>query len=113
MLTAALLTLLVTEAVTHGAWASLAIGLVAPDLALALACGGERDLEPGQLHPRAVGIYNVVHRFWGPLALIAVVVEGTLGAGWFVLGVAWATHIALDRSVGDGLRDARGFQRAR
>ena len=52
-----------------------------------------------------------MHRFWGPLALIAAVALGVLGLGWFVAGMAWATHVAVDRAVGYGLRDAAGFQR--
>jgi hypothetical protein len=109
--TAASLTLAIVQAGQHGAWVALAIGLVAPDLALAF--GGGRGLERGQLHPRAIGIYNALHRLWGPLALLALAVTGVLGGGWLVLGLAWVTHVALDRTVGYGLRDADGFQRDR
>jgi hypothetical protein len=59
-----------------------------------------------------VGAYNAVHRIWGPLALIVVAAAGVLGVGWFVAGLAWASHVAVDRAVGYGLRDAQGFQRA-
>jgi len=97
------------EAATHGLWWPAVVGLVAPDLALAF--GGGSGLARGQLHPRAVGLYNAVHRFWGPLALIAAASLGVLGLGWFVAGMAWATHVAVDRAVGYGLRDAAGFQR--
>ena len=106
--TLAVLLLSVTAylAVTHGLWWPAVIGLVGPDIALAF--GGGSGLARGQLHTRAVGLYNALHRFWGPLALIAA---GVLGLGWFVAGVAWATHVAIDRAVGYGLRDAAGFQR--
>ena len=97
------------EATAHGLWWPAVVGLVAPDLALAF--GGGSGLARGQLHPRAVGLYNAVHRFWGPLALIAAASVGVLGLGWFVAGMAWATHVAVDRAVGYGLRDAAGFQR--
>ena len=108
-LAALLLAATVFEATTHGLWWPAVAGLVAPDVALAF--GGGSGLARGQLHPRAVGLYNAVHRFWGPLALIAAAALGVLGLGWFVAGVAWATHVAVDRAVGYGLRDAAGVQR--
>ena len=95
------------EAIAHGLWWPAVIGLVGPDIALAF--GGGSGLARGQLHPRAVGLYNALHRFWGPLVLVAAASVG--GLGWFVAGVAWATHVAMDRAVGYGLRDAAGFQR--
>lgn len=111
VLTALLLASLLFEAVGHGHWGALAAGLLAPDLAL--LAGGGSGLARGQLHPRAVGLYNAAHRFWGPLALLAAASAGLLGPGWFVAGLAWCLHVALDRSLGYGLRDAEGFQRAR
>jgi hypothetical protein len=94
-------------AIATGPWYAVVFGAIAPDLALALGAGAA----PGQLHPRAVPAYNAVHRFWGPAALIAVgaVVPGAV----LTLGLAWGFHVALDRAVGYGLRDADGFQRAR
>ncbi len=108
-LAALLLAATTFEAAKYGLWWPAVVGLVAPDLALAF--GGGSGLARGQLHPRAVGLYNAVHRFWGPLALIAAASLGVLGLGWFVAGMAWATHVAVDRAVGYGLRDAAGFQR--
>jgi hypothetical protein len=90
-----------------GAWWALAIGLIAPDLAL--LAGGGRDLAHGQLHPRAVPAYNAVHRFWGPLAMVAA--GAIAGGAWLVLGLAWLAHVTVDRAAGYGLRDERGFQR--
>ncbi|MDX6690582.1 MAG: hypothetical protein QOG15_2039 [Solirubrobacteraceae bacterium] len=107
--TAGVLTLAIVQAGQHDLWLAFAIGLVAPDLALAF--GGGSGLSPGQLHPRAVGLYNAVHRVWGPLAVLAACGAGVLGGGWLVLALAWATHVALDRTIGYGLRDAAGFQR--
>jgi hypothetical protein len=78
-----------------GGYRQLAAFGLAPDLALVL--GASTGLARGQLHPRAVTAYNLLHRFWGPAAL------GTL---------AWALHVALDRAVGYGLRTRDGFQRA-
>jgi hypothetical protein len=105
---ALLLAATIFEAVSHGGWGFVAAGLIGPDLALLV--GGGQGLAKGQLHPRAVPLYNAVHRFWGPLVLI---VAGIFlpGTGWIVGGLAWATHIALDRGIGYGLRTHDGFQR--
>jgi hypothetical protein len=77
---------------------------------LALLLGVGAGLAPGQLHPRAVPLYNAVHRFWGPAALVTAASLGVLGGGWLVAGLAWGVHVALDRSVGYGLRTREGFQ---
>lgn len=106
---AALLALAAAAASEHGAWALASVGLLGPDLALLLGAG--RGLAHGQLHPRAVGAYNALHRFWAPLALVIAAGLDVLGPGWLALGLAWAAHVAVDRAVGYGLRDAQGFQR--
>jgi hypothetical protein len=93
----------------HGHWPAALTGLLAPDLALLAGAGS--GLERGQIHPRGVGVYNAAHRVWGPLVLTTLGATGILGLGWLVLGLAWATHVAVDRVAGYGLRDARGFQR--
>jgi hypothetical protein len=107
-LLAALLTATVFEAAKHGGLGAALAGGLAPDLALLLGAGA--GLAPGQLHPRAVPAYNAVHRFWGPVALAAAVSLGLLGTGWLVAGLAWGVHVALDRTVGYGLRTRDGFQ---
>jgi hypothetical protein len=89
-----------------GWWQFFAFG-AAPDLALFLGAG--RRLEKGQLHPRAVPVYNALHRYWGPAALAALSI--VLEPGYLVGALAWATHISLDRCVGYNLRTADGFQR--
>jgi hypothetical protein len=94
----------------HGLWAPALIGALAPDLALLI--GGGRDLAPGRIHPRAVGVYNAVHRFAPPVALMVAASLAVVPLAFFVLGLAWATHIAVDRALGFGLRDRQGFQRA-
>lgn len=92
-------------AIAVGPWYAVVLGAIAPDFALALGAGSA----PGQLHPRAVPAYNAVHRFWGPAALVAA---GLLAPGGVLaLGLAWTFHVALDRTVGYGLRTADGFQR--
>jgi Domain of unknown function (DUF4260) len=97
------------ELATNGAgwWQFFAFG-AGPDIALFLGMG--KNLEKGQLHPRAVPVYNALHRYWGPaaLALLSIV----LPAGYLVGALAWATHISLDRCVGYRLRNPDGFQRS-
>jgi hypothetical protein len=44
--------------------------LIAPDVALLAGIG--EGLNPGQLHPRAVKLYNALHMFAGPTALAVV-----------------------------------------
>lgn len=108
VLTALFLAAAAYELATDGAgwWQFFAFG-AAPDLALFLGAG--RHLEKGQLHPRAVPVYNALHRYWGPVALAALSI--VLEPGYLVGALAWATHISLDRCVGYGLRTPDGFQR--
>jgi hypothetical protein len=92
----------------HASWWQLVVFAMAPDISLLL--GASRDLERGQLNPRAVPIYNAVHRLLVPGVLIAIAF--LLHAdGWLAGGLAWVAHIAIDRSLGFGLRNAHGFQR--
>jgi len=109
-LTALVLSVLVVEAVRLGTgyWQLAAFGL-GPDLALLAGLG--RNLAPGQLHPRAVPVYNLVHRFWGPLAFLLAAWLLPLSAGYLIGALAWGCHVLLDRSVGYGLRTTDGFQR--
>jgi hypothetical protein len=110
LLAVALLGLVVLEYARHtiGWWPPVAFG-AGPDLALLLGAG--RDLERGLLHPRAVPAYNLLHRLWGPLALGVVAVAAGLSPVWVVGALAWALHVAVDRTVGYGLRTPDGFQR--
>ena len=93
----------------HGIWALVAGG-IGPDLALLYGLGA--GMGEGRLHPRAVPLYNLLHRFWLPLALIAAGALGLVWTGFVLAGVAWVAHIAIDRAVGYGLRTPEGFQRA-
>jgi hypothetical protein len=97
------------QAATHGTgwWQLVAFGL-APDLALVAGAGS--GLARGQLHPRAVRLYNAVHSLWAPLALVLLAVA-FLPLGYLVGALAWAAHIALDRALGYGPRTPDGFQR--
>jgi len=107
---ALLLAAIVFEAFTHGTgyW-QIAVFALAPDLALFYGAG--RSLAKGRLHPRAVGAYNLMHRFWGPLVVFALAALGIVGLGFLIGALAWAFHVALDRAVGYGLRTRDGFQR--
>ena len=94
----------------HAAWWPLVVFAIAPDIALIAGAGP--GLERGQLHPRAVPLYNAVHRYWAPVVLI--VLAFLLHAeAWVAAGLAWTAHISFDRSLGFGLRTAEGFQRDR
>jgi hypothetical protein len=91
-------------------WWQLGAFLVVPDVALLAGAGS--GLARGQLHPRAVPLYNALHRFVGPSLLGIVTLTGALGTAWLVAALAWACHVALDRAVGYDLRTREGFQRA-
>lgn len=90
-----------------GLWQLLALS-VAPDLALLPLVS--RRTAPGQLDPRAVPVYNAVHRLVGP-AVLAVVAVAFLPAGWLAGALAWGAHVAFDRAAGFGLRNHDGWQR--
>jgi hypothetical protein len=92
-----------------GGWLALGFALM-PDLGL--VAGIDRNLQKGQLAPRAVPIYNALHRFVGPVLLALLVIAGVLPAIWLSAALGWALHIAVDRAVGYGLRGADGFQRS-
>jgi hypothetical protein len=110
-LLALLLTATVLEVAQHGHLGAALAGGLGPDLALLFGAG--TGLAPGQLHPRAVPLYNALHRLAGPAALVAAAGAGILGGAWLVAGLAWGAHVALDRTVGYGLRTPEGHQRGR
>jgi hypothetical protein len=89
-----------------GLWQAAAF-FALPDVAV--LSGLAPGLERGQLHPRAVGPYNALHRFAGPIVLGVVAVW--LGWPWVVAALAWAAHVAFDRAIGLRPRDRAGFQR--
>jgi len=108
VLTVVLIAALALEvAATDTSWWLVVVFLLGPDIALFLGVGS--GLEKGQLHPRAVPLYNALHRYWPPatLALASIV----LPEGWLAAALAWALHISLDRAIGYGLRTPEGFQR--
>ena len=94
----------VAGAGTWQVWAAF----VAPDLAL--LAGIARGLERGQLAPRAVPLYNVLHQPLAPALAIAATWALT-PAAWLAAALAWGAHVAMDRAAGYGLRRDDGFQR--
>jgi Domain of unknown function (DUF4260) len=70
-----------------------------------------RGFARGQLHPRAVPLYNALHGFWGPLALAVTVLAAGLPLGYVAGALAWGGHVAFDRALGLRLRAPDGFQR--
>jgi uncharacterized protein DUF4260 len=87
-------------------WQSVAFAL-APDLAVLY--GIAPGLARGQLHPRAVRLYNALHRCWGPLALAVVALAAGLPLGYVAGALAWGVHVAFDRAIGLRLRSPDGF----
>ena len=110
LLAGVLLVATVLAVLEQGAWWQLVAFGAGPDLALFLGAG--RGLVRGQLHPRAVPLYNLLHRFWGPVLLGALALVGVVSSAFAVGALAWALHVAVDRAVGYGLRTRDGFQRA-
>lgn len=107
-----LLAALIWLCTVHGSAATLVtIGMaIAPDLTLIGAFAAKSTLKPNR-----VLAYNIAHAL--PPAVT------TVGAGALVLwvsenplimiaGLAWVTHIAIDRACGYGLRASDGSQRA-
>jgi hypothetical protein len=110
-LTLALAGAIVAELIAHGSgWWQLAAFGIGPDIALLAGLGS--GLAQGQLHPRAVPLYNALHSLAGPLLLLALALTGALSAAWLVGGLAWTFHVTLDRAIGYGKRTRDGFQRA-
>jgi hypothetical protein len=90
-----------------GGWWLFFAFIVGPDLAVLL--GISSTVEKGQLHRRAVPLYNALHSYWGPALLAAAAIVLPFGA--LVGALAWAFHISFDRCLGYGKRTRDGFQR--
>lgn len=102
------------EGVKHG-WGATAVLLTAgllPDVALIGAFAGG-----GMLRPARVAFYNATHTpaFAVALAVIGVgvsfVAPEPVWLPVFLAGLAWLTHIAVDRAAGYGLRAPDGSVR--
>ena len=63
LLAAASLAAAIAAVIAHGSgWWIFTAFIVAPDLAVLL--GISPGLEKGQLHPRAIPLYNALHSYW-------------------------------------------------
>jgi hypothetical protein len=83
-----------------GSWWLFALLLLAPDLSMIGYALGNRS---GQWS------YNVAHTYAIPLALAAV--GFGLGIEWLLaVSLIWLAHIGMDRAVGYGLKEAKGFK---
>jgi hypothetical protein len=94
--------------VNAGIW-QLVVFAVLPDVAILAGLG--RGLARGQLHPRAVPLYNTLHRWFGPAALAAA--APLMGPAWLIAALGWTFHICFDHAVGLGLRTREGFVRGK
>jgi hypothetical protein len=64
----------------------------------------------GQLAPRAVLLFNLMHHTLVPVVVLAL--AAALAAPfWLVGALAWLSHIVTDWAVGDGLRRSDVFVR--
>jgi uncharacterized membrane protein YfcA len=89
-------------------WIAILFAIM-PDIGLVY--GFSSSLAKGQLHPRAVPLYNALHSAGGPLITLLAGLSGP-APGWIlVAGLAWLSHVAFDRAIGYGLRDRNGYIR--
>jgi hypothetical protein len=88
----------------------LVFGIV-PHLTVLLGIG--QSHAQGQLAPRAVPLFNVMHEPALPLAVLGLAAAGVLPSFWLVGALAWLSHIVVDLGFGNGLRTADGFLRGR
>jgi hypothetical protein len=108
---ALLLAVTVFEAGKHGGAtvATAILGGVGPDLTFLLGIG--QPHRPGLLPRLVVRAYNLAHHPLPPLAVVMFFsLIGDSAAG-FTFGLAWLTHIAVDRACGHGRRDLDGSVR--
>jgi hypothetical protein len=91
---------------TGANWWLIPIGLIGPDLSFLAAIGGPAQVD-GNMPPRVVRPYNLVHHPAGPAMALAVGAALPSGA-LITLAIAWGSHLLWDRGVGYGLRRADG-----
>jgi hypothetical protein len=89
-------------------WWPPVVFAIFPDISFLAGMSGH--VARGQLHPRAVPLYNALHRYWAPGVLVVITVL-VRSPEWLAAGLAWIAHISFDRSLGFGLRTPEGFQR--
>ena len=91
---------------TSAPWWIVPLGVSGPGLSFLAAIGGPSNVD-GNMPPRVVKPYNLVHHPLGPTALLVV---GVLLRSPTVFGasLAWGSHLLWDRGVGYGMRRADG-----
>lgn len=77
-----------------------ALLILAPDLSMLGYLGGSRV---GSI------VYNTVHAYVGPLALVGFATWQGVETGMLV-GLVWLAHIGADRTMGYGLKLPSGFK---
>lgn len=97
---AALVAAVVLYQIHGGSWWLFGALILAPDLFMLGYVGGPR-----------VGafVYNLAHMYAGPaiLGTVGVAVENDL---LISIAIIWLAHIAMDRTIGYGLKYASGFK---
>jgi hypothetical protein len=88
----------------------LLIFTIVPDLPRLLGIG--QPHAHGQLAPRAVPLFNLLHHPLVPLAVLALAAAGVLSPLWLVGAVAWVGHLVIGLGIGDRLRTHDGFLRS-
>ncbi len=87
----------------------LLVVAIVPHLTVLAGIGQPRAR--GQLGPRAVPLFNVMHHPALPVAVLGLAAVGVLSPFWLVSALAWLGHIVFDLGLGDGLRTADGWRR--
>jgi hypothetical protein len=62
----------------------------------------------GRLGTDVASLFNGLHHPGGPVLLIVLGGAGILSPLWLVSGLAWLSHIVIDRALGDGHRHPDG-----
>jgi hypothetical protein len=88
----------------------LLIFTIVPDLPRLLGIG--QPHAHGQLAPRAVPLFNLLHHPVLPLAVVALAAAGFLSPFWLVGAIAWLGHLVIGLGIGDRLRTPDGFLRS-
>jgi hypothetical protein len=77
-----------------GNWWIYALLILAPDLSMLGLLAGQKT---------GARVYNAIHTYTVPVVLAGISLVA--GAAWLLpIAVIWASHIALDRAVGYGLK---------
>ena len=97
---ALLVALIVFHATTGGSWLLFVALLLVPDVSMAGYLAGPRI---------GAASYNLAHLYAWPALLLAS--WAVTGAEWALApGLIWASHIAMDRALGFGLKEPHSFR---